>query len=62
MLILHMKESYPNFLTEPPNITDLTGFYKEAKARFDEDKDNFKERARLTVVALQSGDDYCRQV
>ena len=35
---------------------DLTGFYQAARARFDTD-DDFKRRARLRVVALQSGDE-----
>lgn len=42
MLINYMKEAYPNFLEDPPNITDLTKFYKAAKLRFDE-SDAFKE-------------------
>lgn len=42
MLINYMREAYPNFLTEPPNITDLTTFYKAAKLRFDESEE-FKE-------------------
>lgn len=42
MLINYMKEAYPNFLQDPPNITDLTTFYKAAKKRFD-DSDEFKE-------------------
>lgn len=42
MLINYMKEAYPNFLTDPPNITDLTTFYKAAKFRFDESEE-FKE-------------------
>lgn len=54
MLINYLKEEYPDFMTNPPNITDLTGFYKAAKARFDEDE-AFKERARVGVVELQAG-------
>lgn len=42
MLINYMREAYPNFLTEPPNITDLTTFYKAAKLRFDQSEE-FKE-------------------
>jgi len=37
------------------SISDLDGFYKDARAKFDAD-DAFKERARARVVALQSGD------
>jgi arginyl-tRNA synthetase len=36
------------------SIGDLDGFYKEARAKFDSDE-NFKERSRARVVALQSG-------
>lgn len=61
MLILHLKEEFPDFINSPPNITDLTLFYKGAKKRFDEDP-AFKELARQTVVKLQSGDPECREV
>lgn len=37
------------------SIGDLDGFYKEARVKFDSDND-FKERSRARVVALQSGD------
>jgi arginyl-tRNA synthetase len=37
------------------SISDLDGFYKDARTKFDAD-DAFKERARARVVALQSGD------
>ncbi len=39
--------------------SDLNGFYRDAKARFDADED-FKDRARKRVVALQSGDERTR--
>ena len=61
MLITHMEEAYPDFLQNPPNITDLTTFYKNAKKRFDEDE-QFKEISRKTVVALQAGDARCRAI
>ncbi|KAH8072651.1 hypothetical protein JL721_3294 [Aureococcus anophagefferens] len=61
MLITHMEEAYPDFLQNPPNITDLTTFYKNAKKRFDEDE-QFKEVSRKTVVALQAGDARCRAI
>lgn len=54
MLIEYMKETYPDFETSLPDISDLQEFYKSSKKRFDED-DAFKERARLAVVDLQSG-------
>ena len=37
------------------DIGDLVDFYKKAKMRFDED-DEFKDRSRKEVVALQAGD------
>jgi len=61
MLIKYLKEEYPNFMQDPPNITDLTGFYKAAKARFDESP-AFKERARVGVVELQAGDPESRAI
>jgi arginyl-tRNA synthetase len=56
MLILHLKEAYPEALTTANALAlgDLTTFYKQAKQRFDEDED-FRERARLEVVELQAG-------
>jgi arginyl-tRNA synthetase len=41
---------------DPASITDLTAFYQQARARFDADE-AFRTRARLRVVALQSGDE-----
>ena len=57
MLINHLKTAYPDFNEKPPNIADLTGFYKEAKKRFDEEED-FKKASQQAVVTLQSGDDF----
>ena len=51
MLINYMKEAYPNFLTDPPNITDLTTFYKAAKLRFD-GSEEFKEVKKVQRVAF----------
>ena len=59
MLIEYIKEEYPDFLTNRPEISDLEGFYKAAKVRFDADSD-FKLRAQRQVVALQSGDPFAR--
>lgn len=53
MLIKYLRETYPDFLQNPPAISDLVEFYKAAKKRFDEDAD-FKEAARLEVVRLQA--------
>jgi len=54
MLIEHLKDTFPNFLTEQPPIGDLQEFYKQSKKRFDDD-DIFKKRAHDAVVALQTG-------
>ncbi|EZG55606.1 arginyl-tRNA synthetase [Gregarina niphandrodes] len=59
MLIEYLKESYPNYTQEPPNLGDLNEFYKRSKVRFDEDE-AFKERARRMVVTLQSGNPEAR--
>jgi arginyl-tRNA synthetase len=61
MLITYLKEAYPNILTDPPNITDLTAIYKASKKRFDEDE-QFKERSRLNVVNLQAGQKDCFEI
>ncbi|CAD2217384.1 arginyl-tRNA synthetase [Angomonas deanei] len=53
MLILYIKRNFPDFEANPPDISDLTGFYRAAKQCFDEDEE-FKESARLEVVKLQS--------
>lgn len=55
MLIAHLQDRFPNFLTETPPIADLQAFYKESKKRFDEDE-KFKARAHDCVVKLQSYD------
>mmetsp|Transcript_28114 Transcript_28114/g.74366 ORF Transcript_28114/g.74366 Transcript_28114/m.74366 type:complete len:586 (-) Transcript_28114:28-1785(-) len=54
MLIEYMKEKYPNFMNELPEVGDLQQFYKDSKKRFDDDEE-FKKRAQLSVVDLQSG-------
>uniref|UniRef100_A0A1I7WJF3 tRNA-synt_1d domain-containing protein n=1 Tax=Heterorhabditis bacteriophora TaxID=37862 RepID=A0A1I7WJF3_HETBA len=66
MLIAHLYDEYPNFLSQPPPICDLQAFYKfiieylqtgrkiqESKKRFDTDAD-FKRRAYDCVVKLQN--------
>lgn len=58
MLIEYMRETYPEFETNCPNVSDLQEFYKASKKRFDEDAD-FKKRAQEVVVRLQSGDEAC---
>ncbi|XP_071570039.1 arginine--tRNA ligase, cytoplasmic isoform X2 [Temnothorax nylanderi] len=53
MLIAHLQDKFPNYLTIAPPIQDLQTFYKESKTRFDEDKE-FKKRAYECVVKLQA--------
>jgi arginyl-tRNA synthetase len=55
MLICNLEDSYPDFVDNQPNITDLTKFYKEAKLRFDKEE-GFKLRAQKRVVELQAGE------
>ena len=57
MLIAYMKEFHPAVLKgeEPADLTSLMKWYKASKLRFDQDPD-FKKRAQLQVVSLQSGD------
>ena len=52
MLIEHLAETG---WTGEHSISDLNGFYQEARKKFDADAD-FADRSRLRVVALQSGD------
>lgn len=53
MLIAHLQDKFPNYLSVSPPISDLQAFYKESKKRFDEDEE-FKKRAYQCVVRLQS--------
>ncbi|XP_026855915.2 arginine--tRNA ligase, cytoplasmic isoform X2 [Electrophorus electricus] len=55
MLIAHLQDMFPNYLSVSPPIGDLQAFYKESKKRFDEDEE-FKKRAYQCVVRLQSKD------
>uniref|UniRef100_A0A8D8VM71 Probable arginine--tRNA ligase, cytoplasmic n=1 Tax=Cacopsylla melanoneura TaxID=428564 RepID=A0A8D8VM71_9HEMI len=52
MLIAHLQDTYPDYLTKSPPIADLQAFYKQSKKRFDEDE-VFKKRAYQCVVSLQ---------
>lgn len=61
MLIQYLKEEFPDFHNDIPNITDLTVFYKNAKTRFDESPE-FKKISQLNVVRLQAGDEECRKI
>ncbi|MFN3926296.1 MAG: arginine--tRNA ligase [Pseudanabaenaceae cyanobacterium] len=62
MLIAYLKEVYPQALVTKNALAlgDLVTFYRAAKQRFDQDE-NFRERARLGVVDLQSGEPSARQ-
>ena len=55
MLIEYMREAYPDYVNNMPDLSDLQGFYKAAKKRFEDDAD-FKKSAQMRVVALQGGD------
>ncbi len=57
MLLQYIYDAEPQVIQNPQNfhVTDLEGFYKKAKARFDAEP-NFAEAARAKVVLLQSGD------
>jgi len=56
MLIIYLREAYPQALTtsDALDLGDLVAFYRKAKQRFDEDV-TFQEAARQEVVKLQSG-------
>ncbi|XP_014284168.1 arginine--tRNA ligase, cytoplasmic [Halyomorpha halys] len=56
MLIAHLEDKFPDYITVSPPIADLQAFYKESKKRFDSDPD-FKARAYNCVVCLQNGDE-----
>ncbi|QGX92271.1 arginine--tRNA ligase [Tatumella sp. TA1] len=58
MLIAHLEEVDRQDLL---SLSDLEGFYREAKKRYDQDSD-FSKRARRYVVKLQQGDEYCRKM
>ncbi|XP_075455279.1 arginine--tRNA ligase, cytoplasmic [Ascaphus truei] len=53
MLIAHLQDKFPDYVTASPPIGDLQSFYKESKKRFDEEE-AFKKRAYQCVVQLQS--------
>ena len=57
MLILYLREAYPEALTtaDALDLGDLVVLYKQAKQRFDEDPE-FQAAARQEVVKLQAQD------
>jgi arginyl-tRNA synthetase len=56
MLIEHLLDLGEDEAIASLGIGDLDSFYRAARQKFDAD-DTFKERSRLRVVALQSGDE-----
>jgi arginyl-tRNA synthetase len=57
MLITHLKQVAPEALdtADAVDLGDLVAFYRQAKARFDDDE-TFQTTSREEVVKLQSGD------
>jgi arginyl-tRNA synthetase len=57
MLITHLKQVAPEALTtaDAVDLGDLVAFYRQAKARFDDDE-AFQATSREEVVKLQGGD------
>ncbi len=61
MLIEHLVDLGEDEAIASLSIGDLDGFYRAARTKFDND-DDFKERSRARVVALQSGDPETRRL
>ncbi|MGA4686993.1 arginine--tRNA ligase [Micromonospora sp. AB353] len=55
MLIEHLLDLRESGAAQELSMGDLDGFYKAARAKFDDDE-AFRERSRQRVVALQGGD------
>jgi arginyl-tRNA synthetase len=57
MLIAYMREKVPDVFKgkKQTDLIELMGWYRESKKCFDEDPE-FKKRAQLQVIKLQSGD------
>ena len=62
MLITHLKQVAPQALTtaDAVDLGDLVAFYRQAKARFDDDE-VFQATSREEVVKLQGGDPVSRK-
>ncbi len=58
MLLAYMEEKRAENVEISMELSDLEGFYRAAKGRFDESEE-FADRAREMVVKLQSGDKDC---
>ncbi|PID49176.1 MAG: arginine--tRNA ligase [Proteobacteria bacterium] len=61
MLLAHMADLKTQGQSLSTELSDLEGFYREAKKRFDHEAD-FADRARAMVVKLQSGNAACLQL
>jgi arginyl-tRNA synthetase len=61
MLIEHLLDLGEEEAIASLSIGDLDGFYREARTKFDSDED-FKDRSRTRVVALQGGDPETRRL
>jgi arginyl-tRNA synthetase len=61
MLIEHLLDLGEEKAIASLSIGDLDGFYREARTKFDADED-FKDRSRNRVVALQGGDPETRRL
>ncbi len=61
MLIEHLLDLGEEAAVATLSIGDLDGFYRDARSKFDADE-QFRERSRLRVVALQSGDPETRRL
>jgi arginyl-tRNA synthetase len=58
MLIEHLLDVGEDEAVHELSVGDLTGFYQQARAKFEDPADeSFKERARQRVVLLQAGDE-----
>lgn len=55
MLIEHLKDCGETSDSDEFSVTDLSSFYKAARGKFDANEE-FRERSRARVVALQAGD------
>eukprot|EP01068_Selenidium_serpulae_P008096 Selendium_serpulae@DN4891_c0_g1_i1.p1 len=61
MLIENIRDTVPDFVTNPPDLGKLAELYVNSKKRFDEEA-AFKSRAKAAVVLLQGGDEFARAV
>ena len=49
MLIAHLKEKFPDYVTKSPPISDLMSFYKESKKRYKNNDQFLKMRPPRTL-------------